>query len=377
MQMHQDQQLLSICVLVSLSSFNIRNIREISNDPLTKFTNQLAKKLSKFLNEQQLEKLENKEDVFSNGQDIDSILRFNNFTSTKYFDGTVQYLAPTEPDDDKCRVWIQGRNVGNQIPDISTRGNDADVFGDPLLIDGTPFDYGIHIGGTKSTAVRFNRPTSPFENREGLKIDHDVLIRASEGLVTGISFFIRFRVFDLAQQGGAEITLFEKTDNNPVTDGIKVTIDASGRLKVSFENSNTVFAWQTPTSTIVVNTVYDVWITYTKSGDVIHVYVNNVDQTLSSISALAYHGDLTNLDLNIFRRGQGSDNGFVYGDFYDFMMLREKVVSATEVSRHYTNKWTTANIPFGAVMISNYFAMSSTSGQGYTTTGFTTIGYDT
>jgi len=361
-----------------MSQFNIRSIREISNDPTTKFANQLAKKLAKFLNQQQIDKLENKEDIYSDGQDIDSIVRFNNFTSTKRFDGALQFFPPTEPDDDKCRVWIQAKNAGNEIPDMSIKDNHADIFGDPILVDGAPFDYGIHTGGNKSVALRFNRPTSLFENTEGLKINHNTNMRASEGLVTGISFFIRFRIFDLGQQAGANRTLFEKTDNNPITDAVKVDVDDSGRLRFTLENTDVQYRQQTATSTIATNTVYECWFTYAKSGNVQHIYVNNVDKSLTVGGPTAYHDDQTNLNLSIFRQGAGSDNGHTYADLYDFMELREKVVSAAEVGYHYTNKWTTANIPFGQVMISNYWATPYPAAQqAYTTAGYTTVGYNT
>jgi len=357
-----------------MSSFNIRNIREISNDPLTKFTNQLAKKLSKFLNDQQLDKLENKEDIYSDGQDIDSILRFNNFLSTNYFNGDTQYLAPLEPDLDKLRLWIRGVNLGNTMRDYSEYDRTINLIGDPLLIDGTPFDSGLHTGDTKSIALKFNRNSTATDY---IRVPNNTLIRASEGLATGISFFIRFRVSSLAQQGGANITLFEKTDNNPITDAIKVELDTAGRIKFMIENSNVQYTQETASGTVVVNTVYDVWFTYTISGNVQHIYVNNVDKTLSGTSALALHSDLDDFDYYIFRRGGGNSTGYVYGDLYDFRIYREKIVSAAEVGYMYTNKWTIVNIPFGAVMIANYFATSSTSGSGYTTTGFTTIGYDT
>jgi hypothetical protein len=42
-----------------MSQFSIRNIREISNDPLTKFTNTLAKRIAQFINKQETDKLEN------------------------------------------------------------------------------------------------------------------------------------------------------------------------------------------------------------------------------------------------------------------------------------------------------------------------------
>ncbi len=336
-------------------SYNIRDIREISNDPLTKFTNQLSKKLARFLNKQETDKLENKEDIYSNGQDVDTVLRFNNLNSTKFFDFATQYFPPTEPDNNNVRIWIQGRTIGEQITDLSGKGNHAFVFGDPVIVDGAPFDYGIHTGGTKSKAIRFNRPTSDQEGTEDMYIHHATLMRASEALSTGISFFIRFRVFDLSQQGGSNITLFEKIDNDPITDGVKVEIDTTGKLRFLLENTNVQYRQETASGTITTNTVYECWFTYAKSGNVQHIYVNGVDKSLTVGGPTSFHDDTTDKTLTIFSRGNMPDS-HLYGDLYDFMMYREKVVSQTEVTHHYTNKWTIADIPFGQVMITNYWA---------------------
>jgi len=337
-------------------SFNIRNIREISNDPLTKFTNSLAKKLSVFLNKQETDKLEGKEDIYSDGQDIDTVLRFNTCNSSQYFGFLTQYFPPTEPDLDKVKLWIKGDNTGNNVNDISGFSNTGTLFGDPVIIDGTPFDYGIHWGGCKSLALKFNRPTSILENAEYINVPDVSMLRVN-GIATGISYFIRFRIHDLANQGSRERTLFEKIDDSTPNDAAIATISSDGRIKFYLKRAGTWYRKQTATSTIVAGTVFEVWLTYANSGNTVHIYVNNVDKSLTDPgSDPTLHTTLTNHDLSIFRLGAGSTGGYTYGDFYDIEIMREKVVSATEVGYHYTNKWTIANIPYGAVMISNYWA---------------------
>jgi hypothetical protein len=358
-------------------SFNIRNIREISTDQTSKFISHLAKKISDFANANQTQDLEDKEDIYSSGHDVDSVLRFHNFTSTKNFNSATEYFPPNEPDFDKVRIFLRARNQGNSIPDFSGEENPAHILGEPILIDGTPFDDGISTGGTKSLALRFNRPTSPTQNDEGLYIDHATRIRCSEGLSAGISFFIRFRPLTISHQGGSQRTIFEKTDNDPITDGVRARFDNVGRLQFMIENSNVQYSYETSTGVIAPNTIYDCWFTYNKTGNVVKIYVNGVEQTVFSGGSVAYHDTQSNLNYAIFYRGAGSDNGFVYGDLYDFRVYREKVVSQTEVTRMNTNKWTISDIPFGQVMVADYYSASHIGSGGYDSVGYDSTGFDT
>ena len=361
-----------------MSQFNIRNIREISNDPLTKFTNELAKKLSKFLTQNQLDQLEDKEDIYSDGQDLESVIKYHSFNSQNQFNFTTEYYPPTEPDGEFVTLWLRGHNMGNTVKDISGFANHGDLIGDPLLVDGTPFDYGIKTQGIKSVALRMNRPTSENENQEYISVSNDSSLQIA-GLVTGISYFIRFKIFDIAQQGVSR-TLFEKVDDSTPNDGIVVKVGPTGKLIVVLRDSGTEVKKETASSTITTNTVYEVFITYAVSGNAIKVYINNVDTTLSNSSDSSnFHSTLTDHSLSIFRRGLGSQ-GYVYGDLYDFLIYREKVVSSTEVGHHYTNKWTIADIPYGQVAVTNYYAtflesvqtVSSFSSTSFSSTSFTT-----
>jgi hypothetical protein len=364
-------------------SASIRNIREISNDPLAKFANDLSKKLSRFTTKEQLEKLEDKEDIYLNGIDFDEAVKLHSLLSSKTFDFNDTYYSAFEPDGARLRLWLMGTNLGNELRDYSSLDRTVNILGDPLLIDGTPFDDGTHTTDFKSLALRFNRPTSAFQydalGGEYLRVINGTLTTLGLSASTvGKSYFIRFRLKDLSTQDGDSRHLFEKTDDATPTDGIRVLVDSSGRVIVRILKGGVQYNKQTATSTIVADTVYDLWVTYAVSGNVVHIYVNNVDKSLTDPgSSTNWHNDLTDIDMFIFRRGLGSPSGYVYGDLYDYRIYDEKVVSGTEVGYHYTNKWTISNIAFGSVAVSNYFGTGYQIGSGFTTTGYTTTGYDT
>jgi hypothetical protein len=364
---------------------DIKGLREISNDPFGKLLTALSKKFSAFLAKDQAELVENPEDIYADGQDVESALKYHNFVMAKKFPispTNVEYYSTFEPDSDKLRLWLIGRSLGTFLRDYSEEERIASLHGDSILIDGTPFDWGIAEssgGDTKSIALRMNRPTSELEGEDYITVTHDARIRVSEALSTGISFFIRFRIFDLAQQNGYQRTLFEKTDNSPITDGVEINIDSAGRLKFHIENSNVQYNKETAFGTIAINTVYDCWFTYTKAGNVQHIYVNNVDKTLTNTDNAVFHPDTSNLDATVFSVGAGVAAGSVYGDLYDFRIYREKVVSATEVSQMWANKWTISDIAFGQVAISNYSATSGVSVTvgSFTSTSFTSTSFTT
>lgn len=348
----------------------------ISNDPLTKFTIELAKQVSRFRTKDLVENLDDDEDIYSDGQDVESKVSFRtDLYFTKSFPLNVEYTSPTEPDMNLDKCWIRGNNLGVQMNDISTFENHANIFGEPILVSGNPFDLGIHTGTVKSIATRFNRPASPFTNEEYMAIpDHSSL--QVIGLSTGFSIFTRFRLHSIAQQGGLDRTIWEKIDDSTPNNAIMLKASTTGRLTFVVKRGGSEFRKRTPTSSIAVGTVYEVWVNYAVSGDAIKIYINNVDQTLTDDPDPAgYHSTLSNHDLNIFRRGAGTSGGYTYGDFYDFLYKREKVVSATEVSRHYTNKWTTANIPFGQVAVSNYTASITQATDSFTSTSFTSTSF--
>ena len=368
----------------------IRNIREIPGDPLAKFANELSKKLSRFLTKDQLDLLDDKEDIYTDGQDIDTVVRVHDeLVSTKQFDFLTQYLPPMEPDHNKLTLWIRGRNqASNNMTDWSTFDNNVRLFGDPLLIDGTPFDYGIHTGGVKSLALKFNRPTSPTENEEGIRVDHDTRLMV-DNITVGISYFMRIRLHSFAQVSGVNRRLFEKVDQTGWTtnpeDGVMLCVSNAGRLDVTIRRGNTTFEKVTGNGALALDTVHDIWITFDQTladghADKIKVYIDNVDKSLSNGSSnYAWRSSTGNTDrtLSIMDSGGTTAHGHTYGDLYDFRIYREKVVSSTEVGRLHTNKWSISNIALGAVLITNYWATYlSISAKSFTSASFTSASFE-
>jgi len=335
---------------------DIKGLREISNDPFGKLLTALSKKFSAFLAKDQAEAIENPEDIYSDGQDVESVIKYHTFAHMKKFPLTVNYQSPSEPND-KVRRWIKGASLGNTVPDLSQYNTTVYLFGDPVLVDGAPFDYGISTTSLKSIAMQLNRPTSDLENAEHMTMPDGIGVQIA-GIATGVSYFFRLRLFDIAIQGDTWRTLFEKMDDATPNNGVVIKIHPTGKLIVVIKRAGTEYKKETAVGTIAINTIYELWITYAVSGNTIHVYINNVDMTLvNNTDAAGFHTTTTNLDANVFWRGPGTElNGHLYCDMYDFMIFREYVVSATEVGRHFINKWTLANIPFGEVMVSNYFA---------------------
>ena len=245
-------------------SFQIRNIREIPGDSIAKFANEISRRLSRFLTRDQVDQLEDREDIFIDGQDFDVAVKLQaNLLGTTKFNFDKEYYPPLEPDNDLLTLWIQGVNLGNRMTDWSATNKNIQLYGDPILVDGAPFDPGIKTGGVKSIALRMNRPGSPVENDEYIQvIDEDATSLDMSGVVTGKSFFVRFKAYSLAQQDGYDRTLFEKIDGPSIQDAYMATIKPDGRLKFTVMRSGVDYSWETAAGTITTDTVYDVWFTF-------------------------------------------------------------------------------------------------------------------
>src|SRR4030095_234870 len=223
---------------------DIKGLREISNDPFGKLLTALSKKFSAFLAKDQAESVENPEDIYSDGQDVESALKYHNFAMSKKFPVSptnVSYYSATEPDGDKVKLFLAGggiwTNLGNEIPDRSGFGHNAEINGDPLLIDGG-FDLGVvdSTNAVKSIAILMNRPTS--SGTEHLMIDDSPHTRVA-GLSQGFSMFISFRVKSLFTQGGLNRTIFQKIDDATPLDAKRLEVSPDGKLIIVIKDGGT------------------------------------------------------------------------------------------------------------------------------------------
>ena len=369
-----------------MSSFDFRGLRVQGNDPQTQFIIELQKTLVKFLLNNQTEALESEtEDIYSDAQDMETAIKWHSeLSSQQQFTYLANYYPCFEPDGDKVTLYLKGRNVGGVLTDYSGFNNTVILDGDPTMVAGPAgFDPGIHTHGTKATAIRFNRPTSPFQNEERIRIADATRISIA-GQTTGHSIFVRFIAHSLADQNGRSPTIYAKIDDstspNP-NDGTMLELKSDGRLVLIIrDGGSTVVAKETAAGTIVVDQLYDVFVTYAVSGGVPHIYVNGTDKTLANFTGnINWQNELTDHQMWIFYRGAEESEGHVWGDFFTFKYYREMIVSQAQVTNHWNNKVTISPHAFGTTMHANYFATllpgAGGVGASFTTTSFTSTSF--
>jgi hypothetical protein len=340
------------------------------------------KRLAKSITQQQVDLVSSdNEDIYTNAQIMETAIKYHSeLSSTHKFTFIKNYYLPFEPDGNQVKLWLRGQNTGNTVKDRSTFNHTADIHGDPTLVDGT-IDLGIFDGGAvKSRALRMNRPTSDYQTLEWLQVPDHADLKIGT-LVTGFSIFVRFRMKEIADQGGIAATIFEKTDDATPTNAYMLQVLSDGRLLFVVKKGGTTTAKYAAVGSIVIDTVYDVFLTFTVSGAVEHIYINGVDKTLTTfVGTVNWQEITTNHDLYLFTRGSNLDpRGSVYGDLYDYKYYSERVVTQTEVTRHQTNKWSISNIPFGQVTIINYSAtyVSSSPSPSFDPISFDPISFTT
>jgi len=341
-------------------SADLRQLRESSTEPQAKLLNSIAKRLSQFLTKDQIDQLGDKEDIYSDGRDLETVLRYNNgLLSATKFDPAITYYPPFEPDGQYVTCWIKGVNLGNTTGDLSGFGNGATIYGDPVLVDGYPFDPGIKTDGIKSFGVRYNRPTSKYENEEHLVIPNSDGLKIT-GISTGITFMVRVRIKSFDEQGGVESTIFHKADDLTPNNAYMLKIDSTGHLLLYLKIGGVEYKKITENS-ISTDDVYTIFVTYDAFDNTVHIYTKRepdgveTDHILNNTTSSA-GWETADLNLTLFKKGASND-GHVYGDFFDFLLYREKVLTSTEIGHYFTNKWTIENYAFGTVMVTNYYAV--------------------
>jgi len=363
-----------------MSHFNLENLRSVSTDPNQRNINELAKKLAKFLSKDIEVNLDDEEDLIANGVQIDDGLKFNDtfYHREQYSNWERMWYPMADMDGGKLSVWLRGNHLGSQLLDRSQfYSNNANLFGDPKLVDGN-FDLG-YLGGTyKSLALRFNRPTSPATGAEYLSIPDTARLTVN-GIATGFSVIMRIRPFSFADQGTGSLqrTLYRKVDDDTPNDGTMLQINNSGRLIATVRRASTNYRVIAPApSAMTTNTVHEIAITYAVSGNDLKIYLDGTDTSATNDpSSPNWGGVTTDHNFLIFTRNKAG--GFVYGDLYDFKFWRERVLTSTEVSNHYTNKLSISNMLFGEVGMTNHFTPYVPDIDSFTSTSFTSTSFTT
>lgn len=340
-----------------MSGGDFRGLIPASNDPMLAFLVSLQKLFIRQQNQNAVSSVSSdNEDIYSTGIDVDTVVRFHSeLSGVTKFPFNHDFYPPFEPDGNQVKLWIRGSNTGNKLREISNFGVTVTINGDPTLVDGN-IDLGTFTDGTKSIALRMNRPTSITQNREYLEVPDSTNIQVA-AVTTGLSIFVRFRMNAIADQDGIAETIIHKIDDSTPSNGYMLQVLSDGRLLFIIRDGGVTTAKYAAAGSIVINTIYDVFLTYTVTGSVLHIYINGVDKTLTTFAGTVnFQDDLINHNLFVGTRGKNVEyRGSAYFDFYDLKYYKDRVVTQTEVTNHQTNKWTISAIAFGQVMITDHY----------------------
>ena len=376
-------------------AFDFRTINRNPSDPIFAYIAELQKQAGLKLAQDQAGQLDDSEDIFSDSNDLETKVSFNTMLAQHVFRFTKGYTSPIDPGR-MATCWIRGYNVGAQMRDFSQFNHPAIIDGEPLLVDGI-IDLGVNDESVdlKSTAVKFNRPTSLYVNEERMSVpDHADLHIDSLLAGEGFSVFFRVRIKDLAQQGGLSRTYCEKTDDATPNHGYMIKFESDGRVKVVVTFGGTETKKETAAGKVQADKVYMGFLTFAVTGNVIHLYLAEdtgspldvpVDETLSnSAGTVGWHVTSANHDIHLLWRGPGSSGGHSYGDFYDFEFYRPYgsftgIVSSSQAANRFSNKMSISSITYGHVMITNHWSTADIIAllSSFTTASFTSTSFNT
>ena len=106
-----------------------------TGDPLLQLVVTLMKRQAKFITQQQVDLVDSdNEDIFSDGQDMETAIKYHTINSQQHFLFDKKYYPTFEPDGQFVTLYLKGTSLGNTLKDRSGFNNTADILGDPTLI---------------------------------------------------------------------------------------------------------------------------------------------------------------------------------------------------------------------------------------------------
>ena len=316
-----------------MSSTDFRVVREPTGDPLTKYVKKMQQTLAKKLTKDAVDQLDSPEDIYSDSQTTDSAAKYGCGCHNHSFNFNVQYFPIEETE----FMWIKAYNMGTYLKDFGYfAGKDPlvpDVKGDPVLIDGEPFDHGAWVNSMemKSHALRFNREGQDYT--DSFAIPHYGGIDADNG--TGFSIFIRFRPRKLDDDDdGFRTTLVSKAnETSGLQNAYQITMNGDRRINIMVKRDGAAAVKkETATGVILDDVLYDAFITWQDSTDTIRCFLGRYDSNTLSEQTLFDCGygeswDLADTNLWFGRKGGGTIKGRYYGDLYDLKFINSKYLS--------------------------------------------------
>lgn len=297
--------------------------------------------------------------------------------------GTSVYYPAFEPDNDKCKLWINTDHFGYEMVDDSLIsalnpetqiqdpenptvpiytypiGQDVTLKGEPKLESGFDRGYGDPTNTLKRQALHFNRLNSPTIFNEYMKVRDQAIdqphkdFRVSAGLAQ--TWIVRIKSDNFDPNGGYSQRVLSKIDNDTNQDGILCFLGSTGRCVWQIRRAGVDYAVYDASFYPVIGTEYEYALVWNPAGattnDKMHIYRDGVLKTNTVNTASDYGLDPTDHDLYIGKRGAAS-SGYFQGHIILVKMFQDFLGTDANILSHYTNKLTIAGgIGYGQVAV--------------------------
>lgn len=353
----------------------VYNARRYNFDLPRKIQNLISKfneKITDDVNEEEGEEIQ----IRSEGGIANSLIKFcdtnitnidNTLTGTQV--NSMASRSTFEPDHNYCKLLLELDNPGF-APDRSGFDHHARMYGVPRM------QHGIYYGyGNQSLELIFDGRT----NYAQVTDNDDISIGW-----TDFSLQFRFAPFDLSTSAIHKQAVISKRENANTWYSFGLASDGSCAFNLS-ASDNTKLRIEAPAGTIVATPYedmtatsprYDVAVTYSYLDKVLKLYINNtLYSTTTSIPDDAVIPTQATTDMLIGRYADlpGAPvtlpeidetdpirlfSRLFYGVIQQVKFWKGKVLTASEVSYHYTNKQTISNITYGNVATAGFLVLT-------------------
>jgi hypothetical protein len=301
--------------------------------------------------------------------------------------GLVNIYPAFEPDYNTCKLWINTDHFGYHLEDDSLipalvaefDAQDPDVpivaiprypigqeifcFGEPKLESGFDRGYGDITNTKKRQALHFNRPNSPTQDQEYIRVTDQAVAQPNKTLRVldasgGSTWIVRIKSDDFTQVNGVNQRIISKIDNDTYQDAIMWYLTGAGQMAFQVRKAGVDYAVYDSSFTGVTGTEYEYALVWNPAGattpDKMKMYRDGVLKTNTNFTASAYGNDVTEHDLYIGKHGAAS-SGYFHGHIILVKYFHNFQATAGNLLDHYTNKLTIAGgVPYGGVAVPDW-----------------------
>lgn len=328
---------------------------------------------------------------------------------------TNKYYGPFEPDGVNLKYWCRFNHIANGIKDESFSGNLTYPVGSPILVRGP--DDGVK-GGTIMTEVNHCDKTLTWfyvKDAPGVRVN---------GLTTGFSIYLAFVIYNtsvisggvvtytnrgikplgfkipgiklsgyttVGNPSGINVSVAFKVDDIVPSNGWWIRVGPSGELKFFVLRAGIVYNFISPIGKIKLGQLYEICITYTISGNVITMRINNEVQTDSANETPTFPAN-HNLNLKIATGPETStpnpnvtdetpiitQTETMQGVMKDLRKYDNLIFTSAQMDSIWDNKLSISPIVFGQIAVAGIAKFNeNVYAGGYDVTAFDTTGFDT